>query len=106
MVTDTLRKMGLFGIGILALTQEMLEEFTLEMTKKGEMNREEGKKFVIEVLSEKDKQLKDIEEKISNRVKDAIDNSGVATKKDMQVLEKRIENLEKDITAKSTTTID
>ena len=81
MVTDTLRKMGLFGIGILALTQEMLEEFTLEMIKKGE-------------------------EKISNRVKDAIDNSGVATKKDMQVLEKRIENLEKDITAKSTTTID
>lgn len=100
MSTDTLRKMGLFGIGIIALTQEKLEEFAQEMVKKGEMNREEGKKFVIEVLSEKDRQLKDIEEKISNKVKDAIENSGVATKKDIQALEKRIDILERDIIVK------
>lgn len=100
MSADILRKMGLFGIGIIALTQEKLEEFAQEMIIKGEMNREEGKKFVIEVLSEKDKQLKDIEEKISNKVKEAIDNSGIATKKDIQALEKRIENIEKDITVK------
>ena len=100
MSADTLRKMGLFGIGIIALTQEKLEEFAQEMIIKGEMNREEGKKFVIEVLSEKDKQLKDIEEKISNKVKEAIENSGIATKKDIQALEKRIDNLEKDITVK------
>jgi len=100
MSADILRKMGLFGIGIIALTQEKLEEFAQEMIIKGEMNREEGKKFVIEVLSEKDKQLKDIEEKISNKVKEAIENSGIATKKDIQALEKRIENIEKDITVK------
>jgi polyhydroxyalkanoate synthesis regulator phasin len=98
MSTDTLRKIGLFGIGIVVLTQEKLEEFTQEMIKKGEMNREEGKNFVIDILLEKDRQLKEIEEKISNKVKDTIENSGVATKKDIQALEKRLEILEKDIT--------
>lgn len=100
MSTDTLRKIKLFGIGMIALTQEKLEEFTQEMVKKGEMNREEGKLFVVEVLLEKDRQLKDIEEKINQKIKDIIENSGIATKKDIQVLEKRLDMLEKDITEK------
>lgn len=92
-----IRKIGLFGIGILALTQEKLEEFTKEMIEKGEMKKEECENFVIQVLSEKDRQLKDIEEKIGNKVRDTIENSGLATKKDVQTLEKRIESLELDI---------
>ena len=100
MSSDTLRKIGLFGIGIIALTQEKLEEFTQEMVKKWEMNREEGKLFVVEVLLEKDRQLKDIEEKINQKIRDTIEGSGIATKKDIQALEKRIENLEKDIIVK------
>lgn len=35
MSADILRKMGLFGIGIIALTQEMFEEFAQEMIIKG-----------------------------------------------------------------------
>lgn len=69
MSIGTLRKIGLFGIGVIALTQERLEEFVQEMVKKGEMNREEGKLFVIEVLLEKDIQLKEIEEKINQKIK-------------------------------------
>jgi polyhydroxyalkanoate synthesis regulator phasin len=95
---NTLRKIGLFGIGVIVLTQEKLEEFTQEMITKGEMDREEGKIFVISVLLEKDRQLKEIEEKISIKVKDMIENSGVATKKDILALEERLEILEKDIT--------
>lgn len=94
---STLRNIGLFGIGVIALTQEKFEEFMQEMAKKREMRREEGKILVISVLLEKDTQLKDFEEKISNRVKDAIDNSGIATKKDIKALENRLETLEKDI---------
>ena len=95
MSTDTLRKMRLFGVGVIALTQEKLEEFTQEMVKKGEMDREEGKKFVIEVLLEKDRQFKETEDKLNQKVKDTIERSGVATKKDIQTIEKRLEILEK-----------
>ena len=98
MSTDILRKTRLFGIGVIALTQEKLEEFTQDMVKKREMNREEGKKFVIEVLLEKYKQLEDLGDKINQKVSYAIERSGVATKKDIQTLEKRLEMLEKSIT--------
>lgn len=98
MSTDTLRKMRLFGIGIIALTQERLEEFTQEMIKKGEMDKEEGKRFVVDVLLEKDRQFKEIEEKIKQNIKDIIDHSGFATKKDIYAIEKRLDMLEKDLT--------
>lgn len=93
--TDIFRKMGLFGIGILTLTQEKIEEFTQEMIKKGEISKEEGKKFVKEVLSEREKQLKSIEDKISQKVREGIRMSGVATKDEIGALEKKIEKLEK-----------
>ncbi len=96
-MSDMFKKMGLFGIGILTLTQEKIEEFTQEMIKKGEISREEGKKFVKEVLSEKEKQLKDIEEKINEKVRENLKKSGVVMKSDIEALERKIEKLEKTI---------
>ncbi len=96
-MSEMFRKMGLFGIGVISLTQEKAEEFTQEMIKKGEMNREEGKKFVRDVLSEKDRQVKDIENKINQKVKESLEKSGVAMKSDLEVLEKKIEKLEKTV---------
>jgi len=94
-MSETFKKIGLFGIGVVALTQEKIEEFAKEMVEKGEMNREEGKKFVRDVLSEKDRQLKDLEDKISQKAKDVIEKSGVATKRDIEAIRKRIERLER-----------
>ena len=96
-MSEMLRKMGLFGIGVISLTQEKLEEFTAEMIKKGEMSREEGKKFVREMWFEREKQIKDIEDKINEKVKEAIDRSRVATKSDIDELKNKIEELEKTV---------
>lgn len=93
-ISEIFRKAALFGIGAVALSQEKIEEFVQEMVKKGEINREEGKKFVLEVLSEKDRQLKDIEEKINNKVKDVMENRGIASKKDVESLSTRMEKIE------------
>ena len=96
-MSEMLRKMGLFGIGVVSLTQEKLEEFTTEMIKKGDMTREEGKKFVKEVLSEKEKRIKEVEDKINEKVKETIDKSGIVVKSDMEALQRKIEKLEKTI---------
>lgn len=93
-ISEIFRKMALFGIGTIAISQEKIEEFAQEMIKKGEMNREEGKKFVFEVLAEKDKQRKEVEEKINNKVKEVIANSGLAMKKDVAELSVRMEKIE------------
>ena len=96
-ISDILRKMGLFGIGVISLTKEKVEELTQEMVKKGEMSSEEGKKFVKEVLTEKEKYIKDLEDRINKKVKDAVEKSGVEVKSDIEFLEKKIEKLEKTI---------
>lgn len=101
MSSDMLKKMGLFGIGVISLTQEKLDEFTQEMIKKGEMSREEGKKFVREVLSEKEKQVREIEDKINEKVKKTIEDSGIVMKSDLAALEKKIEKLEETINSMS-----
>ena len=96
-MSEMIRKMGLFGVGVISLTQEKAEEFTQEMIKKGEISREEGKKFVRDILSEKEKQVKDLEDKINENVENVMKKSGVVMKSDISALEKKIEKLEKTI---------
>jgi len=98
-MSDMFKKMGLFGIGVISLTQEKVEEFSQEMIKKGELSREEGKKLVKDILSEREKQVKDLEDKINDRVRDTLEKSGVVMKSDISALEKKIEKLEKTIQA-------
>lgn len=93
-IAEMFRKMTLFGIGVIAISQEKIEEFAQEMVKDGELNREEGKKFVSEFLSEKERQCKAVEEKISKKVKDVMENRGLATKKDVEDLSARVEKVE------------
>lgn len=96
-MSELIRKMGLFSVGVFSLTQEKVEEFTQEMIKKGDISREEGKKFVKDVLSEKEKQINDLEDKINENVEKVIKKSGVVMKSDIAALEKKIEDLEKAI---------
>ncbi len=92
-LAELCRKAALLGIGVYALSKEKIEEFAQEMVKKGELNQEEGKKFVLEVLSEKNRQCKEIEEKITSKVKDVVENSGVASKKDVEELSDKTDDL-------------
>ncbi|MDP2845413.1 MAG: phasin family protein [Candidatus Methanoperedens sp.] len=96
-MSEMFRKMGLFGIGVISLTQEKMEEFTQEMVKKGEISKDEGKKFVKDILSQQEKQLKEIEEKINETVRENLKKSGVVMKSDIASLERKIEKLEKTI---------
>ncbi len=48
-MSEMLKKMGLFGIGVISLTKEKVEEFAQEMIKK----------------SRKEKQVKELEDKIN-----------------------------------------
>ena len=94
-MSEIFRKIGLFGIGVVAISQEKLEEFSQEMIKKGEINREEGKKFVMEVLSEKDRQIKELGDKINQKVKEAVESTGAATTKDIDGIKKRLDVIER-----------
>ena len=91
---DTLKKMGLIGIGLVSMTEEKITEFTNELIDKGELNKEEGKKLVKEMIEEKKKQKAELEDKISSKVNEYIEKVNYAKSDDVKELEKRIEELE------------
>ncbi len=94
---ESLRKVGLLGIGVLSITEEKIKQVVNELVEKGEMNKEEGKTLVHELLTEKKKQMQDFEEKISEDVQNAIGKSKIALKDDVSRLEDKITELEKTI---------
>ena len=94
---ESLKKVGLLGIGVLSITEEKITQVVNELVEKGEMNKEEGKTLVHELLTEKKKQMQDFEEKISEDVQNAIGKSKLALKDDVSRLEDKITELEKTI---------
>ncbi|MEA3282611.1 MAG: hypothetical protein U9Q68_08675 [Euryarchaeota archaeon] len=96
-MSETLRKLGLIGIGVLAITEEKIRQTVDELIEKGEMNREEGKSLVQELLSEKKKQMQELGDTISNSVQNSIDRSKIATTDDVARMEDKIAELEKTV---------
>lgn len=96
-MSELLRKMGLIGIGVLAITEEKIEQTVNELIEKGEMNREEGKTLVQEILTEKKRQMQELGDAISEDVQSAIDRSKIASKDDITRLEEKISELEKAV---------
>jgi len=94
---ESLKKVGLLGIGVLSITEEKITQVVNELVEKGEMNKEEGKTLVHELLTEKKKQMQDFEEKISGDVQNAIGKSKLASKDDVSRLEDKITELEETI---------
>ena len=91
------RKLGLIGAGLWAITEDRINELVKELVDKGDINKEEGKKVVQDMLEERKKQKLDLEKKISEKVQESISKIDVFTKKDMSELESRIQTLEEEI---------
>ena len=94
---ESLRKVGLLGIGAVAITEEKIREVVNELVEKGEMSVDEGKTLVHELLTEKKKQVQDFDEKISKDVQNAIGKSKIASKDDVSRLEDKITELEETV---------
>ncbi|MBP2029842.1 polyhydroxyalkanoate synthesis regulator phasin [Methanohalophilus levihalophilus] len=91
---DYMKKLGLFGIGIYAMTEEKIDEYVKELIESGEINREEGKKYVQELIDRKNEQQEDLEEKISSKVKETFGKTEIASKEEIKALEDKIAKLE------------
>ena len=94
---ESLRKLGLLGIGVVAITEEKVKQVVNELVEKGVVSTEEGKTLVHELLAEKKKQVQELDEKISKGVQNAIGKSKIALKDDVSRLEDKITELEKTV---------
>ncbi|MBA7679224.1 hypothetical protein ES703_87508 [subsurface metagenome] len=90
-----LGKFLLSGLGVLVLTEEKIVKFIEELTKEGEITQKGKKELLTEIIEKGEEKKKEIEGKIREKVENMLSQMNVATKNDIQKLEKRIATLEK-----------
>lgn len=100
-INALLRKIGLLGIGIAAITKEKADAMVKELVKDGDLNKEDGKKLVNELLEKSKKGSKELETKVSRQVNDIMKKANVASKKEIKILEAKIKELEKEVKKKT-----
>lgn len=69
---DSIKKLGLFGLGMYAITQEKVDELVKNLVEEGEFNKEEGKKFVEDLIEKQKQQQKDFEEAVSEKYRTSL----------------------------------
>jgi len=94
---ESVRKIGLIGAGLWAMTEDKINELVKYLVDKGDISKEEGKKAVQELIDESKKQTIDLEKKVSEKIQDAMSKKEIFTGKDMNELESRIKDLEEEI---------
>jgi polyhydroxyalkanoate synthesis regulator phasin len=94
---ESVRKLGLIGAGLWAITEDKINDLVKELVDKGDISKDEGKKVIQDMLEERKKQKIDLEKKISEKIQESISKTDIFTKKDMHELESRIETLEEEI---------
>jgi len=94
---ESIRKLGLIGAGLWAITEDKMNDLVKELVDKGDISKEEGKKAIQDMLEERKKQTLDLEKKISEKIQESISKTEAFTKKDMHELESRIKTLEEEI---------
>ncbi len=94
---ESVRKLGLIGAGLWAMTEEKIDELVKDLVDKGDISKEEGKKVIQDMVDESKKQKVDLEKKISEKIQDSISKADIFTRKDMHELESRLRTLEEEI---------
>lgn len=87
------KKMFLAGLGVLSLTKEKANEIAQELIKKGELSQSESKKFVVDLLDKAEKEKEKLLKRIKPDVEKSLEKMNFASKKCVDDLEKKINEL-------------
>ena len=94
---DLLKKIINTSLGAAILAKDKIKEFIDELVNKGKLTEEEGKRFMDDLRKETNKSGKNIEEEVRRIMERMLDRMDIATKKDLKVLQKKIDELENEI---------
>ena len=98
---NLIKKGILTGVGLGLMTKEKVMDYAKKAAKEAKLTEEEGRKLVDELLNHSEETRKELEKKINDQVKNALDKAGVATKEDLNELKKMIDKLQKRIEEKT-----
>ncbi len=92
---DYIRRLKTLGVGLFYIGKEKVEESIAELIKQGEITEKEGRALVNEIVTKSKATTKEMEERIHKVMYDVHNKLHAPMKKEIDVLKKRIEKLEK-----------
>ncbi len=93
---DLFKKSVLMGLGVITITKEKAEQIVDELVKKGELAKDERSIAIQDLLKKAGEQEQILVDKVNTEVNKAIKKLGIPTNKDLERLEKKIDELKKE----------
>jgi len=93
---ELIKKSIFIGAGLASMTAEKIEEAVSEIVKKGEISEKQGRDLVQDLLDKSSKVRKELAERIDKLVQDKLQKLNVPTRRELDELQARIAQLEKD----------
>jgi polyhydroxyalkanoate synthesis regulator phasin len=91
-------KKGIYtGVGLGILAKEKAEETAKQLVKEAKLSKDESEKFISEFMKNSETAAKELEQKISSKVKCGIDKLNITNSKEIEELKSRIEQLEAEL---------
>lgn len=95
---ETLKNIMYQGIGAFALASKKMEKVLSELSDKGQITRDEGKKIYDEFSEEALKAGKDFKETMKESFRELFEKSGIPSREEFDALSVRVEALERQKT--------
>lgn len=96
-MSEILDKAVKASLGAASLSIEKVKEAVEKLEKRGEITKEQGKSLITELIARGEKEWPELQSKISEAIKKAVEKMSVATRADLKKLEERVAELEKKI---------
>jgi len=85
------------GVGLVSLTKDKVQKLVDEMVDENKISATEGKKLVEDFLKNTEEKRTEIEGQLKNGVEKVVKKFNFATQKEVENLEKRIKDLESEL---------
>ena len=103
---DEVRRLALFGSGVAELTRHQAEQVIKDLVKAGDIRRQQASSAARDLYERSRENRKQLVAIVRTEIQNQIQNLGLASKRDVERLERRVARLEssrKKSTAKSST---
>lgn len=85
------------GVGLVSLTKDKVQKLVDEMVDENKISTSEGKKLVEDFLKNTEEKRNELEDQLKNGVEKVVRKFNFATQKEVENLEKRIKDLEAEL---------
>ena len=96
-MADFFEKTLYAGLGALHVTKEQIDKWIDELVEKGKVTKEEAPKLVKDLMAKADQNKKALEAKIHEAVESASRKINLATKKDIDAVNEKLDRILKEL---------